>query len=191
MGSAYYHLQDWRNALEYFIKASAELPLNRRLLYSLGNTAYQRGDYFAAQGYYSRLLDLLENQRIRMPVLMPNDNSQFLELGERIMMAMNNAGVVYEMLSNQTTNRNFRSTALAYYAESARAWDSITRNPETMARMQLEGNPGLPGINLGYLNAGNAMRSSPNYSPEVFIRIDKDVLEPSHWEELAGGGSLR
>jgi hypothetical protein len=122
---------------------------------------------------------------------MPNDNSQFLELGERIMTAMNNAGVVYEMLSNQTTSRNFRSTALAYYAESARAWDSITRNPETMARMQLEGNPGLPGINLGYLNAGNAMRSSPNYSPEVFIRIDKDVLEPSHWEELAGGGGLR
>jgi tetratricopeptide (TPR) repeat protein len=191
MGSAYYQLQDWRNALEYLVKASADLPLNRRLLYALGNVSYQRGDYFAAQGYYTRLIDILESQRVRMPVLLPNDNPQFLELGERIMMAMNNAGVVYEMLANQTTNRNFRSTAIAYYAESARAWDSITRNPETMIRMNLAGNPGIPGINLGYLNAGNAIRPASDYSPEIFVRIDKDVLEPSKWEELAPGGGLR
>jgi len=185
MGAAYYQIEDWRNALEYLFKASFDLPLNRRLLYALGNAAYQRGDYFAAEGYYSRLLDILENQRIRMPMLLPNDNQQFLELGERLMMARNNAGVIYEALAEQTGNRDYRSRALALYAESARAWDSITRDPATMTRMRLMDSPGAPGINLGYLNANNALRPSGNYRPEVFIRIDKDVLEPSRWEELA------
>jgi tetratricopeptide (TPR) repeat protein len=185
MGAAYYQLQDWRNALEYLFKASAELPLNRRLLYAMGNAAYQRGDYFAAQGYYDRLLDILENQRIRLPVLMPNDNPQFLELGERLMIARNNMGVVYEALAEQTGNREYRSRAMALYAESSRAWDAITRNPETMIRSRFIDTPGAPSINLGYLNANNALRPTSSYRPEIFPRIDKDVIEPSHWEELA------
>ena len=190
MGSAYYQLEEWGNALDYLFRASAELPLNRRLLYALGNTTYQRGDYFAAQGYYNRLLDILDNQRIRLPVTMPNDRPDFLELGERLMMARNNAGVVYEALADQTGNRDSRSRALSLYAESARAWDSITRNPTTMARMSLAETPGAPGVNLGFLNASNAMRPAADYSPEIFVRIDKDVLEPSRWEELAPFGGL-
>ncbi|MCL2265000.1 MAG: tetratricopeptide repeat protein [Treponema sp.] len=186
MGSAYYQLGDWGKSLEYLFKASSELPLNRRLLYALGNTAYQRRDFFAAQGYYNRLIDVLESQRVRMPSLLPNDNPLFLELGERLMMARNNAGAVGEALADQTGNRDYRSRALAMYAESARAWDAITRNPETMARMSLTGSPGAPGINLGYLNANNALRPNANYTPQIFVRIDRDVLEPSKWEELAG-----
>jgi tetratricopeptide (TPR) repeat protein len=190
MGAAYYQREDWRNALDYLFKASAELPLNRRLLFALGNAAYQRGDYFAAQGYYNRLLDILEVQRIRLPVLLPNDNIQFLETGERLMMARNNAGVVNEALAGQTGNRDYRSKAMGLYAESARAWDAITRNPETMTRMRLTDSPGAPSINLGYLNANNALRPNSGYRPQVFIRIDKDVLEPSRWEELAPLGGL-
>ena len=190
MGAAYYQLEDWGNALEYLFKASADLPLNRRLLYALGNTAYKRGDYFAAQGYYNRLIDVLENQRVRLPVTLPNDRPEFLELGERLMMARNNAGVVNEALAEQTGNREYRSQALYLYSESARAWDSITRNPTTMARMNLTDMPGTPGINLGFLNAGNALRPVSDYSPEIFIRIDKDVFEPSQWEELAPFGGL-
>jgi tetratricopeptide (TPR) repeat protein len=191
MGAAYYQIQDWRNSLEYLFKASAELPLNRRLLYALGNAAYQRGDYFAAQGYYDRLLDILENQRIRLPVLMPNDNPQFLELGERLMIARNNMGVVYEALAEQTGNREYRSKAMALYAESSRAWDAITRNPETMIRSRFIDTPGAPSINLGYLNANNALRPTSSYRPEIFVRIDKDVTEPSRWEELAPIGGLQ
>jgi len=191
MGAAYYNLQDWRNSLEYMFKAAAELPLNRRLLYALGNVTYQRGDYFAAQGYYDRLLDTLESQRVRLPVLLPNDNPQFLELGERMMMARNNAGVVYEALAEQTGNREFRSKAMSLYAESARAWDAITRDPETMIRSRVVGTPGSPGVNLGFLNSNNAMRPNNNYSPEIFIRIDKDALEPSKWEELSTTGGLQ
>jgi tetratricopeptide (TPR) repeat protein len=184
MGAAFYQLEDWRNALEYLFRASAQLPLNRRLLFALGNATYQRGDFFAAQGYYNRLLDMLENQRVRLPVLLPNDNPQFLELGERLMMARNNAGVVNEALADQTGNRDFRSRAMVLYVESARAWDSITRNPESMTRMRLTESPGAPSINLGYLNANNALRPNSDHRPQIFVRIDRDVLEPSRWEEI-------
>jgi tetratricopeptide (TPR) repeat protein len=190
MGAAYYQLEDWGRALDYLSRASAELPLNRRLLYALGNVSFQRGNFFAAQGYYSRLLDILENQRNRLPVLLPNDHPEFLELGERLMMARNNAGVVYESLAEQTGNLEFRARALSLYAESARAWDSITRNPQTMVRMSLVDVPGAPGVNLGFLNAANAMRPAADYRPQVFVRIDRDVLEPSRWEELAPLGGL-
>ena len=191
MGAAYYQTEDWGNALNYLFRASADMPLNRRLLHALGNAAYQRGDYFAAQGYYTRLLDVLESQRLRLPVLLPNDNPLFLELGERLMMARNNAGVVYEALAEQTGNREFRSRALTLYAQSALAWDSITRNPETMVRMRLSEVPGAPGINLGYLNSNNALQARTDYTPSIFIRIDRDGEEPSRWEELAPFGSLQ
>ncbi|MCL2185206.1 MAG: tetratricopeptide repeat protein [Treponema sp.] len=189
MGAAYYQLEDWGNALTYLFRASAETPYNRRMLYALGNAAYKRGDFYVAQGYFSRLLDILENQRIRLPVLMPNDSIEFLEVGERLMMARNNAGVVYEALAEQTGNREYRSRAMALYAESARAWDAITRNPVTMTRMRLSEIPGAPGINLGYLNANNALRPTSNYNPSIFTRIDRDGLEPSHWEQIASFGN--
>ena len=186
MGAAYYQTGNWGSSLEYLFKAASELPLNRRILYALGNTAYQRGDYFAAQGYYTRLLDVLENQRIRLPLLLPNDGVQFQETGERLMMARNNLGAVNEALAEQTGNREYRSSALVMYSESARAWDAITRNPETMTRMRLTDSPGAPSINLGYLNANNALRPNSEYSPQIFPRIDRDVEEPSRWEELTG-----
>jgi hypothetical protein len=161
------------------------LPLNRRLLFALGNANYQRGNYFAAQGYFDQLLGVLEGSRNRLAVSLPNDSPQFLELGERLMMARNNAGVVYEALAGQTGNRDFRSRAMFLYSESSRAWDSITRNPRSMERMRLISSPGAQSVNLGYLNANNALRPMSGYSPEIFVRIDKDVLEPSKWEQLA------
>ncbi|MDR1100394.1 MAG: tetratricopeptide repeat protein [Treponema sp.] len=189
MGSAHYQREEWRDALERFFTASAELPLNRRLLYALGNASYQRGDYFAAQGYYNRLLDILETARSRLPLLLPNDQPEFVELAERLMIARNNMGVVYEALTEQTGDDRYRSRALALYSESARAWDTLTRNPQTMIRSLPA--PGLygPGINLPYLNSRDVLYPQPGYEPQIFLRIDKDVLEPSSWERLAPPGS--
>jgi tetratricopeptide (TPR) repeat protein len=189
MGSAYYHLEAWRDALEQFFAASAELPLNRRLLYALGNASCQRGDYFAAQGYYNRLLDILEAERSRLPLLLPNDQPEFIELAERLMIARNNMGAAYEALAEQTGDNRYRTRALALYSESARAWDSLTRNPQTMVRsLPMPGIYG-PGVNLPYLNSRNTLYPQPGYEPQIFLQIDKDVLEPSAWEGLAPPGS--
>jgi len=177
MGSAYYHLENWGNALEYFFVASSELPLNNRVLFALGNSALKRGDYFAAQGFYNRLLTVLEGQRSRLPILLPNDRPEYLELAERLMMARNNAGVASERLAAQTGDLSHRARALALYAEAQRAWDARTRDPATMIR---SGSVPLP-----HLNMRNALHPEPGFEPQIFIRIDRDALETSPWERLA------
>jgi hypothetical protein len=121
---------------------------------------------------------------------MPNEGHEFIEVGERLMMTRNNIGVTYEALADQTGNREYRSRALSLYAESARAWDTITRNPQSMVRMRPTDGLNAPGINLGFLNANNALRPAGDYIPQIFIRIDKDAIDPSPWEALAPLGGL-
>ncbi|MDR0451397.1 MAG: tetratricopeptide repeat protein [Treponema sp.] len=184
MGSAYYHLRDWVPALERFFAASARLPLNRRLLLALGNVCYMRNDYFAAQGYYDRLLDLLEAERIRLPVLLPNDRPEYVELADRLMRARNNMGVVLEALTEITGNNRYRAQALGYYSESARAWDTLSRNPETMIR-PFAGELSSPGKGRPNLNFQNLLYPQSGYEAQIFPEIDKDVQEPSFWEDIA------
>jgi tetratricopeptide (TPR) repeat protein len=183
MGSAYYYQRQWAPALERFFIVSSEIPLNRRLLHALGNASYMRGNYFAAQGYFNRLLDLLDAERARFPTLMPDDRPEHLELAERMMVARNNLAVTLEALSNATGNASYRSRALGLYAESARAWDSLTRNPESMIRAGT-GDLSTPGINLAFLNSRNTLYPEPGFEPQLYMQIDKDVLEPSPWEDL-------
>ncbi|MDR2071087.1 MAG: tetratricopeptide repeat protein [Treponema sp.] len=177
IGAAYYHLGQWKEALERFFTASSELPLNRRLLHALGNASYMQGSYSIAEGYYRRLLDLLETERARFPLLSPTERPDHMELAERLMVARNNTGVTLEALTDRTGNPRYRSEAQALYAESARAWDTLTRNPDTMIRSA--------GTNLGFLNSRNILHPQAGYEPQLFNQIDKDVLEPSAWEALA------
>ncbi|MDR1956342.1 MAG: tetratricopeptide repeat protein [Treponema sp.] len=183
MGSAHYYQRQWGPALEHFFAASSEIPLNRRLLNALGNVSYMRGDYFTAQGYYSRLLTLLDAERNRFPLLLPNEQPEHLELVERLMVTRNNLGVTLEALTEQTGNNRYRSEAMGLYMESARAWDALTRNPETMVRFGA-GDLSTPGINLAFLNSQNTLHPEPDYEPQIYPQIDKDVLEPSPWEAL-------
>jgi len=177
MGAAYYNLENWGNALEHFFIASRDLPQNRRVLFALGNAALKRGDFHAAQGFYGRLLDMLENQRSRLPILLPNDRPEYLELAERLMMARNNAGVASEMLSVQTGDLSHRHRAMALYSEAQRAWDARHRDPATMIRSG--------GVPLPHLNMRNALHPQPGFEPQIFIRIDMDADENSPWERLA------
>ncbi|MDR3138434.1 MAG: tetratricopeptide repeat protein [Treponema sp.] len=183
MGSVYYHRQRWDAALERFFAVSGDMPLNRRLLYALGNVSYMRGNYFAAQGYYNRLLDLLGAERARFSLLQPNEQGGHAELAERLMAANNNLGVTMEALTEQTGDNRYRSRALGFYTESARAWDALTRNPETMLRFGAA-DISTPGINLAYLNSRNILYPDQAYDPQLYLQIDKDAAEPSPWEHL-------
>ncbi|MDR2053663.1 MAG: tetratricopeptide repeat protein [Treponema sp.] len=187
MGAAHYLLGEWEDALGYFFDVSEEMPMNRRLLHALGNVSYKRGNFYAAQGYYSRLMDLLETERARFPALTPNDRPDHLELAERLMVARNNMGVTMEALTQRTGNPGYRAGALGLYVESSRAWDVLTRDPVTMVRSGA-GELSTPGINLAFLNSRNLLYPRTGYEPELYLRIDKDVLEPSAWEELAPQG---
>ncbi|MDR0473672.1 MAG: tetratricopeptide repeat protein [Treponema sp.] len=185
MGAAHYHLRQWPQALNRFADASGSLPFNRRILHALGNVSYLRGNYHAAQGYYDKLLEMLDADRVRFPVIMPTDNRDQLELAERLMVAQNNMGVVLEALNARTGDTRYRSRAMSLYTESERAWDIMTRNPTSLVRMRPSPEIAAPGVNPAYLNVQNSLHPVPGYDPQFFIRIDRDILEPSDWEELA------
>jgi tetratricopeptide (TPR) repeat protein len=188
MGAAYYQLRRWPEALDHFAAASFPQPFNRKILYALGNVSYLRGNYFAAQGYYDRLLEILESDRARFPLLGPTNNNEQLELTERIMVVQNNLAITLEALALRTGDNSYRSRALGLYSESERAWDILTRNPESMVRLRPSPDIIAPGINPAYINVQNSLYPVPGFEPYFFLRIDRDVLEPSIWEELAPQG---
>jgi tetratricopeptide (TPR) repeat protein len=184
MGVAHYELGQWENALERFFELSAVIPNNRRLLYALGNTSYLRGNYFAAQSYYNRLLDLLDTERVRFPNIAPGSRAEAQDTAERMMVADNNLGVTLETLTRVSGDTSYRSRALGLFARSINAWDVLTRNPETMTRQRPLRDLYGPGVNLAYLNAQNILRPIPGYDQQIFMRIDRDIPEPSIWESL-------
>ncbi|MDR1307666.1 MAG: tetratricopeptide repeat protein [Treponema sp.] len=184
MGAAHYQNEEWEEALRYFFALTSSMSNNKRLLYALGNTAYMRGDYFAAQGYYNRLMDMLTAERVRFPNLAPGSRPEEQDLAERIMVADNNLGVTLETLTRISGDTGYRTRALGLFSESIRAWDVLTRNPESMSRMRPIKDLYGPGINLGYLNAQNILHPEPDYELQLFMRIDRDALEPSPWENL-------
>lgn len=168
--------KDWGNAVERFYRASADLPLNRRLLFALGNALYERGDLYASQGYYNRLLDVLEAERSRFPVLVPHDRPEHAELVDRIMRARNNLAVVLAGLADRSGDERYRNRALALFAESELAWDTQTRDPKTMDRSR--------STNLAFLNTRGLLYPTSQFEATIYPEIDKDVQEPSPWEEL-------
>ncbi|GHT48192.1 hypothetical protein FACS1894102_0660 [Spirochaetia bacterium] len=183
LGSAYYHLGNYQEAQNRFWAVLMNAPYNRRLLNAMGNVSYMNSEFYAAQGYYQKLLDLLEADRNRFPMLMPAERPEHHELVERMMTTRNNLGVTLNSLAARTGNPIHRARALALFAESARAWDNLERDQKTMIR------PGaldsaMPGVSLPYLNIQNTLHPIPGSEGELFMQIDKDVNEPSAWEEL-------
>jgi hypothetical protein len=77
---------------------------------------------------------------------------------------------------------------MGLYTESERAWDIFTRNPESMIRLRPSPNINAPSVNPAYFNVRNSLYPEPGFEPLFFLRIDKDLLEPSVWEELVPQG---
>ena len=188
MGAALYQLRQWGPALERIFASYREMSPNRRILYALGNVSYMRGNYFAAQGYYDRLLEILNDDRARSPLITPTDDEKQLELAERLMVAQNNLGVTLDALTERTGDSRYRSRAQGLYSDSERAWDVLTRNPDTMIRMRPSPDISAPGVNPAYLNVQNSLHPVAGFEPQFFLRIDRDILEPSHWEDLSPPG---
>jgi hypothetical protein len=142
-----------------------------------------RSDYFAAEGYFKRLLNMLESDRNRLPILLPHENPEHRDLVERMMIARNNLGVTYNALAARTGNPAYRARALGEFAESSRAWDALERNPDTLIRAGIS-DAAIPGTSLPYLNIQNTLYPAQNSAGLLFVQIDKDLPDDSWWEEL-------
>ena len=84
------------------------------------------------------------------------------------MKAANNLGVVLSLRADQTGNGNLLPKAMANYEESIRAFDALTRNQETMIR--------LDASNLAAFNQKYLTYKHQDYEPSIYTEISP-ILE--------------
>jgi tetratricopeptide (TPR) repeat protein len=114
------------------LAAARQPPEN--LLYALGTTFYQRGDYFAAQGTYLRLLQRLETRRTAIGTLQPDQKPSDKALLVMIERVNNNLGMTLLRLAERTGDRSKRSEGLVYLTASTQIADSLARNLASVDR---------------------------------------------------------
>ena len=163
MGYIYYTQKEYTEAVNAFIKTVEGKSNDTHALLALGNTLSIRGDNYAAQGYYERLMVLLENQRVRYNIMLPQVNEVHGDIVNVYLMASNNLGVTQYRLAQQIGDSSLNGEALANFTASLRAWDALTRNPETMIR--------LPGSNLAERNIAYMTAPLSEYEPAIYMEI--------------------
>ncbi len=168
VGYIQYSKDNYVEALGSFIKAVNDKPSDKYLLLALGNTLTLRNSTSAAQGYYEKLIGLLDLQRNQSGVLRPQTNNVDGDLVELYMKAANNLGVVLSLRADQTGNGNLLPKAMANYEESIRAFDALTRNQETMIR--------LDASNLAAFNQKYLTYKHQDYEPSIYTEISP-ILE--------------
>lgn len=167
IGYIKYNSQNYAEALGSFMKTSEEYPDDINLLLAMGNTLSLRNDNFASQGYYEHLLDELNLVIQQKEIRFPQTNASHAEIVDSYMKATNNLGVTFYRLARRTGSSLFNANAMVNFQESLRAWDSLTRNQETMLR--------LPGGNLAEQNLKYISQSVPSYEPAIYTELQKTL----------------
>ncbi len=163
MGYINYSKKDFGEALNLFVKTADSMPSDTHVLLALGNVLSSRGDNFAAQGYYQRLIDILDRRMVRYDLLSPSDNDEHNEFISMYNRAANNLGVTLYRLSLQTGNSSMNAEALTNFTASMRAWDALTRDPETFVRSD--------GSNLAERNIRYMSMPVPDFEPSIYPEI--------------------
>jgi tetratricopeptide (TPR) repeat protein len=170
MGYIHYVKGDYKASLDGFAKAAegmspARIPIN--LLYASGNAFYQRSDYFTAQGYYLRLMSILNDKRAGIQNFQPQRLPEHRALSENMLKVNNNLGVALYQLSQRMGDRRKRSEALAYLATATEQYDILSQDPESLRRAETRD---LPTLNMrGILNP------SARFDPQIYALIPKDM----------------
>lgn len=165
IGYIQYKNDNFESALTSFIRSSEVSSTDTHLLLALGNTLYIRGDNYASQGYYERLLELLNSERELHDVILPQVRSDQADLVDVYMKASNNLGVTYSKLASATGNSSLNGKSLTCLQESIRAWDAMTRNQDTMVRLE--------GSNLAEQNVKYITNSATAFDPAIYTDIFK------------------
>ena len=171
-------------ALDSFIKTIAEQPSERHTLLALGNTLAIRDSTSAAQGYYEKLIDLLDREKATAGVLAAPLREEQINLVELYGKTANNLGVTLYNLAKRNSNSTYNARAISLLSESIRAWDLLTRNDKTMVRMQ---GTNLAAQNLKYMT----VPKNPNetsFEPSIdrvipMVIYGDDILSKSESED--------
>ena len=160
---------NYESAIMEFYQASEGFSTNRNLMFATANTLYQQEQYFAAQGYYNHLLDVLERREANIPFLMIDERDDHRSLVEYFMKVYNNLGVTLNRLSVRSPDQKKYSRSLAYLTRSTEYSDILTRDPETLERSAA--------LDLAYLNTRAILYPLAENELQIYTRLPRDMEE--------------
>ena len=167
IGFIQYTKKNFAEALGSFIKSHEGAPDDTHVLLALANTHSLRDDNLAAQAYYTELLDILDNQRRLYGVMLPQVRADQGDLVDTYMKASNNLGVTLSRLANQTGNSKLNAESIVRLQDSLRAYDALTRNQETMVRLE--------GSNLAAQNIKYITEPISEFDPGIYTQIPRII----------------
>ncbi len=168
-GYIQYQKEDFKDALLRFYDAGEGFSTDENLLYATGNALFERGDFFAAQGYYDHLIDILENRKKNISHFLIDERPDHRALVENLMKVYNNQGVTLYNLSLKTGDKTKVGDALYYFTKSIELHDSLTRNPQTLEAAE--------SVNLAFLNSRSILYPVGNYNLQIYRDIPRDMTE--------------
>ena len=169
IGYIQYKKKNYGEALGSFMKAGDGNVKERNLMLAMANTLFMRGDYYAAEGYYSQLIDTLDREIEKRGVVFPQTSIKDYDVVNTYLYAANNYGVTLYNLAKRTGNSALNAQSIVQFSQSVRAWDALTRNQETLERMS--------GSNLAEQNIQYITHVVPEFEPSIYTDISKTLLD--------------
>ncbi len=169
VGYIQYKNKNYAEALASFMKAGEAREKPENLLLSMANTLSLRGDDYAAQGYYENLMNRLNDERSEGLYSKPQSSKKDNNFVTQYLYAANNYGVTLYRLAQRTGNSMYNAQSFVQFQESAKAWDALTRNQETLVRLE--------GSNLAQENIKYITHPQPNFEPAIYVEIPKTLQD--------------
>ncbi len=169
MGYVQYRNKKYADALSSFMKAGNGSSKDKNLLLAMGNTLSLRGDDYAAAGYYEALVSLLDGAVAERGILFPQKNASEYDIVNTYLAAANNYGVTLHRLAARTGSSSLNAQAIVQLQQSVRAWDSLTRNQDTLVRLE--------GSNLAEENIKYLTHPVPEFEPAIYVDIPKTLTD--------------
>lgn len=168
IGYIQYKKGNYAEALGSFMKAGDGNVKERNLMLAMANTLFMRGDNYAAEGYYSQLIDTLDREIEKYGIVFPQASTKDYDIVNTYLYAANNYGVTLYNLAKRTGDSSLNAQAIVQFSQSLRAWDALTRNQDTFER--------LPGSNLAEQNIKYITHAVPEFEPSVYTDIPKMLM---------------
>ncbi len=163
IGYIQYTNKNYTEAWGSFVHGADSNADDIHLLLALADTLSLRNDNYAAQGYYERLLNILNTKFAALDIVIPQVRTDHEDLVDTYMKATNNLGVTLSRISEANGDSDTNGKAIVNLQESIRSWDALTRNQETMLR--------LSGSNLAEQNLKYIVNPVYGYSPAIYTEI--------------------
>lgn len=167
IGYIQYQNQNYPAALGSFIKSYDSNSGDTHLLLALANTLSKNNDNYVAKGYYERLINVLNANKQKYHIVLPQVREDQADLVDTYMKATNNLGVTLHRIANNTGDSSLNATAIVNLQESLRSWDALTRNQNTMVRLE--------GSNLAEQNIKYITHPTLQYEPELYTEIPRKL----------------